>query len=64
VAGNAQLGYRRVSHRNARRQAFPVEGRFSDALCADEGRQITFDPADSFTEHKEFFFETGRKALP
>jgi hypothetical protein len=37
---------------------------FSDGPGAGEGRQITFDRADSFTEHKEFFFETGCKTLP
>jgi hypothetical protein len=37
---------------------------FSGALCAGRKMRITFLAADSFIEHKEFFFETGCETPP
>jgi hypothetical protein len=37
---------------------------FSGALCAGRKMRITFLAADSFTEQKEFFFETGCETPP
>jgi hypothetical protein len=64
MAGNARLGYRCVQRPGMCRQAIAVESVFSGHALREPEGQITYCPADSFTEHKEFFFETGHESLP